>query len=160
MKQISPNLYIKEGHISNIDFTNITSKLARELGFGALSTFEGIVRDDKLAGENLDSPKVEALKFQIYEPLFIKWMSEWQEKAKEKGVILALAHSYGVVKVGETSYIASVMSKHRRAVLDLFASFVDDFKANAPIWKFDVVDGKEIYALERSTALKHSGLLK
>ncbi|PAF48808.1 hypothetical protein BKH43_07640 [Helicobacter sp. 13S00401-1] len=154
---------MKEGHISNIDFSNITSKLAVESGFGALSTFEGIVRDDKIAGEDLkdkEAPKVEALKFQIYEPLFIKWMREWQEKASKKGVVLALAHSYGVVKVGETSYVASVMSKHRKPVLELFASFVDDFKANAPIWKFDIANGKEIYALDRSQTLKHSGLLK
>jgi len=37
--------------------------------------------------------------------------------------------------------------------------FVEDFKASAPIWKYDLKDGKRIYALDRSTAIKGSGIL-
>ena len=37
--------------------------------------------------------------------------------------------------------------------------FVEDFKAQAPIWKYDLKDGERIYAKERSTPIVGSGLL-
>jgi len=43
--------------------------------------------------------------------------------------------------------------------LELIDEFVEDFKANAPIWKYDVKEGKRIYAAERSTPMNGSGLL-
>ena len=38
--------------------------------------------------------------------------------------------------------------------------FVEDFKANAPIWKYDVKNGERIYAADRSTPMHGAGLLK
>jgi len=43
--------------------------------------------------------------------------------------------------------------------LELIDEFVEDFKANAPIWKYDLKDNKRIYAKDRSTAISGSGLL-
>jgi len=43
--------------------------------------------------------------------------------------------------------------------LRLINEFVEDFKANAPIWKYDVIGGERIYAKERSQAIKGAGLL-
>jgi molybdopterin synthase catalytic subunit len=37
--------------------------------------------------------------------------------------------------------------------------FVEDFKSAAPIWKYDIIDGKRVYAEDRSTAIKGAGLL-
>jgi molybdopterin synthase catalytic subunit len=38
--------------------------------------------------------------------------------------------------------------------------FVEDFKASAPIWKYDLKNGERKYAFDRSTAIKGAGLLK
>jgi hypothetical protein len=36
---------------------------------------------------------------------------------------------------------------------------VEDFKSNAPIWKYDVINGERIYAYKRSQAIVGAGLL-
>jgi molybdopterin synthase catalytic subunit len=70
-----------------------------------------------------------------------------------------MAHSIGDVMVHESSYIAAVFSPKRRVALELIDEYVEDFKASAPIWKYDIIDNKRIYAKERSTQIKGSGLL-
>ncbi|MCK4442258.1 MAG: molybdenum cofactor biosynthesis protein MoaE, partial [Sulfurovaceae bacterium] len=57
------------------------------------------------------------------------------------------------------SYISAVFSPKRRVALELIDDFVEDFKANAPIWKYDVIDGKRVYAEDRSTLMSGSGIL-
>jgi molybdopterin synthase catalytic subunit len=44
--------------------------------------------------------------------------------------------------------------------LELIDEFVEDFKANAPIWKYDIRNGKRIYAEDRSTPMSGAGLLR
>ncbi|EIW6350182.1 molybdenum cofactor biosynthesis protein MoaE, partial [Campylobacter jejuni] len=51
-------------------------------------------------------------------------------------------------------------SKQRKLGLKLLNEFVEDFKASAPIWKYDVINKERIYAKERSTKLCGAGLLK
>ena len=70
-----------------------------------------------------------------------------------------MAHSRGDVLIHESSYIACIFAPRRRVALELIDAFVEDFKACAPIWKYDLKDSKRIYALERSTPIKGSGLL-
>ena len=65
----------------------------------------------------------------------------------------------GEVPVHESSYVAGVVSPQRKVALRLINEFVEDFKANAPIWKYDVVGGERIYAKERSQAIKGAGIL-
>jgi len=71
-----------------------------------------------------------------------------------------MAHSKGDVLVGESSYVSAVFSPKRKVALKLINEFVEDFKANAPIWKYDLIDGKRVYALDRSTPITGSGILK
>lgn len=52
------------------------------------------------------------------------------------------------------------LSKQRKLGLKLLNEFVEDFKASAPIWKYDVINKERIYAKERSTKLCGAGLLK
>ena len=118
--------------------------------YGAFIPFIGTIRDE-------DS--IDGLSFDIYEPILEKWFKSWQEKAKEKNAIIKMAHSRGDVLLHESSYIASVFSPKRRVALEFIDAFVEDFKASAPIWKYDLKNGKRIYALDRSTAIKGSGLL-
>jgi molybdopterin synthase catalytic subunit len=118
--------------------------------FGAFIPFVGIVREE--AG-------IEALSFDIYEPILRSWFDAWQIRAQERGAIVKFAHSIGDVPVHTTSYMSAVLSPQRRVALELIDEFVEDFKANAPIWKYDVVDGKRIYAEDRSTPMDGSGIL-
>lgn len=123
----------------------------REKNFGAFINFVGIVRDED---------GIEGLSFDIYEPILRAWFDAWQQKAREQGAYLLMAHSKGDVLNHESSYIAAVLSPKRRVALEMIDSFVEDFKASAPIWKYDIIKGERVYALERSTALQHSGILK
>ena len=118
--------------------------------YGAFIPFIGTIRDED---------GIDGLSFDIYEPILKKWFASWEEKAKAKNAIIKMAHSRGDVLLHESSYIASVFSPKRRVALEFIDEFVEDFKASAPIWKYDLKDGQRIYALDRSTAIKGSGLL-
>lgn len=137
-----------------LNVTKIYAKWYKEYktkNLGAFITFAGIVRDDD---------EVEALSFDIHEPLLQKWFDEWVKKASNEGAVVLFAHSVGDVKVSESSYIAGVVSKQRKVALKMINEFVEDFKARAPIWKYDVKDKKRIYAMKRSQKLPNAGILK
>ena len=118
--------------------------------YGAYLPFVGTVRSED---------GIEGLSFDIYEPILESWFEAWQKKAKAKGAIIKMAHSRGDVLLHESSYIAAVFSPKRRVALEFIDAFVEDFKASAPIWKYDLKDGKRIYAKDRSTAIEGSGIL-
>jgi len=118
--------------------------------YGAYIPFVGTVRSED---------GIEGLSFDIYEPILESWFENWQKKAKEKGAVIKMAHSRGDVMLHESSYIAAVFSPKRRVALEFIDEFVEDFKASAPIWKYDLKDGERIYAKDRSTAIKGSGIL-
>jgi len=118
--------------------------------YGAYIPFVGTVRSED---------GIDGLSFDIYEPILNSWFEAWQKKAQERGAIIKMAHSKGDVLLHESSYISAVFSPKRRVALELIDEFVEDFKASAPIWKYDLKDGKRVYALERSTAIQGSGIL-
>lgn len=118
--------------------------------YGAIITFVGVVRDED---------NIEGLSFDIYEPILKSWFNSWQEKAKEKNAIVLMAHSRGDVLNHESSYIAGVCSPKRRVALEMIDEFVEDFKAQAPIWKYDIKEGQRVYAEDRSTAITGAGIL-
>ncbi len=118
--------------------------------FGAYIPFVGIVREEG---------GISALSFDVYEPLLKNWFNSWQATAKEKGAKIKMAHSKGDVRVHASSFIAAVFSPKRRVALELIDEFVEDFKANAPIWKYDVINNKRVYAKDRSMPIKGSGIL-
>lgn len=117
---------------------------------GAMISFCGIVRDEN---------GIEALYFEIYEKLLKSWFEKWCEKVAHEKVVLCFAHAKGEVKIHQSSYFAALISKKRKVGLRLINEFVEDFKANAPIWKFDIKNGEKIYALNRSAKLPQAGIL-
>lgn len=141
--------------------------LAQSKNCGAVSIFSGIVRKEQSLeshlesslDSNLKSNDVEALSFDIYKPLLEKWFNSWQEKAHNMGAYICMAHSIGDVPCGKSSFMCGIISSHRKVALSLYAELIEDFKANAPIWKYDVINHKRIYTKERSKALKGSGIL-
>ncbi len=118
--------------------------------FGAIISFVGVVREEG---------GISALSFDIYEPILNSWFNEWQKRANELGAKILMAHSKGDVPVHRTSYIAGVLSPQRKVGLKLINDFVEDFKANAPIWKYDVIAGERVYAKERSQMISGAGIL-
>ena len=125
-------------------------KWADRKNYGAYITFVGTVRDEE---------GIEALSFDVYEPILNIWFDEWQQKAEKRGACIKMAHSVGDVPVYTSSYMAAVFSPKRRVALEMIEEFVEDFKARAPIWKYDVINGKRVYARDRSTKISGSGIL-
>ncbi|MBN2895971.1 MAG: molybdenum cofactor biosynthesis protein MoaE [Campylobacterales bacterium] len=122
----------------------------KSFNYGAYIPFVGTVREEG---------GIEALSFDIYEPILQRWFEAWQARAAQQGAIVMMAHSIGDVPVHGSSYISAVFSPQRKVALSLIASFVEDFKAQAPIWKYDVIGGQRVYARARSTPIVGSGLL-
>lgn len=148
--KVSNYLELYDGSLEVEKITNKWYTDFRLSNYGAIITFLGIVRDEN---------GIDGLSFDIYEPILNLWFSSWQQKAKNKNAIVLMAHSRGDVMNHTSSYIAGVCSPKRRVALELIDEFVEDFKANAPIWKYDIIDGKRVYALDRSNVLDGAGIL-
>mgnify|MGYP000857020114 FL=1 len=143
-------MQIYNGSLDVQSITNEWYERFKDKNCGALITFIGIVREEG---------GISALSFDIYEPILKKWLDAWQERAKKENAYVLFAHSKGDVAVHTSSYVAGIVSPQRKVALRLINEFVEDFKANAPIWKYDVINGERIYAKERSQAIKGAGLL-
>jgi len=121
-----------------------------DYNYGAYIPFIGTVREED---------GIDGLSFDVYEPILTAWFETWQAKAASLGAKLKMAHSRGDVLVHQSSYIAAVFSPKRRVALETIEKFVEDFKASAPIWKYDLKNGQRLYAADRSTAIQGAGLL-
>ena len=143
-------LQLFDGSLEVEKITNSWYKKYKDSNFGAIITFVGVVRDEN---------KINGLSFDIYEPILNSWFDSWQKKAKEKKAVVLMAHSRGDVFNHESSYIACVCSPKRRVALELIDEFVEDFKAQAPIWKYDIINKQRVYAKDRSTAISGAGIL-
>ena len=143
-------LQLFNGSLPVENITNAWYEKFRNSNYGAIITFVGVVRDEN---------GIDGLSFDIYEPILNNWFNNWQKKANEKNAIVLMAHSIGDVLNHESSYIAAVCSPKRKVALELIDEFVEDFKAQAPIWKYDLINGQRVYAKDRSSAIKGSGIL-
>jgi molybdopterin synthase catalytic subunit len=139
-----------DGDLPVEQITNAWYDQFRLSNYGAIITFVGVVRDED---------GIDGLSFDIYEPILNSWFDAWQKKANEKNAIVLMAHSRGDVLNHTSSYIAAVCSPKRRVALEMIDEFVEDFKASAPIWKYDIINGSREYAEDRSTAISGAGLL-
>ncbi len=139
------------GSLDVEEITNRWYKKYKNQNYGVFITFTGIVRDEN---------GIDGLSFDVYKPILNKWFDCWQQKANKQNAIVLMAHSIGDVPKHQCSYISAILSPKRKLALKMIEEFVEDFKANAPIWKYDLINGKRVYAKDRSKALKYSGLLK
>ena len=153
MSEKVQNLWITNGAINTNAMLDLWEKIARERNFGAVSLFVGIVRAESA---------ITALSFDIYLPLLESWLDSWQKKAQniEPNLQILMAHSKGDVKVGESSFMCGILSRNRKGALAIYDEFIEDFKANAPIWKYDIKNGARIYAQDRSKKLRGAGILE
>jgi molybdopterin synthase catalytic subunit len=144
------SLEIYQGHIDSVKVFEEWYKKYRFENYGAYITFVGIIRDENF---------IDGLSFDIYMPILESWFNSWQEKANKLNAKIVMAHSKGDVLLHETSFICAILSPKRRVALELIDEFVEDFKANAPIWKYDLINKKRVYAEDRSTKVDGAGLL-
>ena len=144
-------LEIHNGSLNVKEIQNRWFDMIKDKNYGAFITFIGIVRDED---------DIDGLSFDIYKPLLKKWFSKWEKKLREKRGKLFMAHSLGDVLLHESSFMCAISSPKRRVSLEFVDEFVEDFKASAPIWKYDLIHGNRVYAKDRSTAIKGSGILK
>jgi len=143
-------LQLFDGDLPVEQITNNWYKEFKDSNFGAIITFVGVVRDED---------GIDGLSFDIYEPILNSWFESWQNKANDLNAVVLMAHSKGDVLNHTSSYIAAVCSPKRRVALELIDEFVEDFKKSAPIWKYDLIDGKREYAQDRSTTIDGAGIL-
>jgi len=143
-------LILSRGPLDARDIFEEWLKEEMDKNYGAFITFVGTVRAED---------GVEALSFDIYEPVLIDWFKRWQEEANKRGAKVKMAHSIGDVRVHESSYLCAVFSPKREVALKLIEEFVENFKADAPIWKYDVIGGERVYAKDRSTPMDGAGIL-
>lgn len=150
MQEILTEIEIYEGNLDVFKIYKNWYEKFKNTNCGALITFNGIVRNEN---------NISALSFDIYKPILKSWYKSWTQKAYKEGAYVLFAHSLGDVKIHECSYMSGVVSKQRKVALKLINDFVEDFKANAPIWKYDIINNKRIYAKQRSHKLANAGLL-
>ena len=143
-------LKLYKGKVEVEEFFKVAYNENRFSGFGAFNSFIGIVREEN---------GISGLYFEIYKPLLDNWFNKWQEEAKKKEAKIYMAHTDGLAKVGESSFCAFVFSRHRDVSFDLLKDFVEDFKKNAPIWKYDYIGGKKVFAMDRAKEVDNSGIL-
>ncbi len=107
------------------------AKLAVGDGTGAFVVFEGVVRGEE------DGRKLEALDYQVYEPMAGKQLEALaMAMVQEFGVLdVAVWHSSGIVKVGEVSFRLVIEGAHRHESLEAVGEFIERMKRDVPIWK-------------------------
>jgi len=110
---------------------------------GATLRFEGIVRRDEPSGSPVSTgastplrPLV-ALDYQSYDPMAERQLESLaREVAREFGLLALLAlHSRGRVRVGEVSFMLTILSMHRAEAITGMTAFIDRLKRDVPIWK-------------------------
>lgn len=143
-------LELYQGALPTAELYGKYEKIAEENNCGACCVFCGVVRSEN---------NIQGLSFDIYEPILKQWFQKWQEKLAKENALLCMAHSIGDVMISESSFMCAIISPQRKVALHYYHLFVEDFKHNAPIWKYDIVDSKRIYAKERSHKLPQSGIL-
>lgn len=98
---------------------------------GALSSFEGIVRDRN------EGRQVTALEYEAYPELCEKEMQKVFHEVKQKFKVIQVNcfHRTGRLKVGEMAVWVGVTSGHRDDAFKACRFVIDELKDRLPIWK-------------------------
>jgi len=104
--------------------------------FGAVASFEGLVRKDLL---NREDPVV-ALAFDAYRPMAIASLRELAKAARQRWPLqsVVLLHRLGHVNAGEICVVAAVAAGHREEAFAACKFLIDTLKATVPLWKKEI----------------------
>jgi molybdopterin synthase catalytic subunit/molybdopterin converting factor small subunit len=104
--------------------------------FGAVSTFEGLVRSDRIG----ESDPVTALAFDAYRPMAVAALDSLAAEARGRWPIesIVMLHRLGTVPVGEVCVVIAVASGHRQESFEACRFLIETLKATIPIWKKEI----------------------
>lgn len=121
--------------------------------FGASVVFLGVVRDHN------DGKRVQAVSYDVFEPLAKKSFQEISDEAQAKwgkDLNIILIHRKGKLQVGEVSVAIGVGSPHREEAYEASRYVIEQLKERSPIWKKEFYEDGETEWL-RGHALCHRG---
>ena len=109
---------------------------------GAITTFNGVVRDKTSEGQDITYMDIECDK-DMAEKYFNRLISELKSKYPEI-ITTGVQHVYGRLSPGEEILHVVVVSSHRKEAFLAVAEFMDRMKREAPIWKKEIwADGEK-----------------
>lgn len=106
--------------------------------FGAVTSFEGLVRQDRSTGDAPDP--VTALAFDAYRPMAIAALRTLAADARQHWPIqcIVMLHRLGTVPAGEICVVVAVATGHRAEAFVACKYLIDTLKATIPIWKKEI----------------------
>ncbi len=111
------------------------SSLVQDPRCGALVTFDGVVRDhDEGKGVLLLDYSAHPSAQAVIEEVAAEIAERYAD------AILALAHRYGPLTVGESALVCAVAAPHRKLAFAACDDLVDTVKKRLPIWKHQRFD--------------------
>ncbi|MQG20732.1 MAG: molybdopterin converting factor subunit 1 [SAR202 cluster bacterium] len=117
--------------------------------YGAVTTFEGVVRQQNLGRT------VAYLVYDAYIPMAEAEMERIAIEAEEKwgSMGVSMSHRTGRLEIGEVSIVVAVASGHRKESFEACRYIVDQIKTRVPIWKKEIwEDGEEWIGTSGSSA--------
>lgn len=116
-------------------------------GFGAVTTFLGLVR-----GHNLGR-RVLHLEYEAYDRLALRALERIGRESLERwpSAELAIHHRTGRVEVGEASVAIAAASAHRAEAFAVCRYAIERIKQIVPIWKHEFFEGGDVW-IEGATA--------
>jgi MoaE-MoaD fusion protein len=115
--------------------------------FGALATFEGLVRTDSVRNEDHPDP-VNALAFDAYRPMAISALRALAAEARQRWPIqsIVLLHRVGTVPAGGICVVVAAATGHREEAFAACKFLIDTLKATVPIWKKEITASSSHWA--------------
>jgi len=105
--------------------------------FGALASFEGLVRKDFLPDKD---DAVTALTFDAYRPMAIASLRDLAQEARRRWPVqsIVLLHRVGTVNAGDICVVTAVATGHREEAFAACKFLIDTLKATVPLWKKEI----------------------
>ncbi len=100
--------------------------------FGAIASFLGVVRDHD------DGRGVTELHYTAHPSAPDRLVEAANTIEQRHGVVAAVSHRIGTLRVGDVALVAAVGATHRQAAFRAVAELVDTIKSTVPIWKLQV----------------------
>lgn len=107
---------------------------------GAVTTFTGFVRADKLG-----QGRVRSMEYEAFGEMALEQLSHIRATAVTRfGLVdCRIVHRTGNLKVGQPSVFVVCAAEHRRATSDAAAWVMDEVKRVVPVWKRERGGGSE-----------------
>ena len=110
---------------------------ARCTGAGAVASFVGYVRADKLAGESAEDQAVSAMTLEHYPGMTEKSLEAIVAEAESRWSLLGVRviHRFGRLVPGDRIVFVGVAGSHRGEAFAACEFIMDYLKTRAPFWK-------------------------